>query len=152
VNFEPGLKIRDHSEYVRESSHYSVKVEVDMIGSYLGGEPFGSLSCFFTGILGAHEAGVEYAVAYFLAGAGKPGRALRFGTQPTDIFDNLLVALRNCLDDFSAHRVYDNSCSTAVNTSAKGKEKTSSAASSQIVPKPTSWAEGNFFFWSVVLC
>jgi hypothetical protein len=146
-----------------------------MIGSYLGGEPFGSLSCFFTGILGAHEAGVEYAarpmlislcskkviradvqaanlLAYFLAGAGKPGRALRFGTQPTDIFDNLLVALRNCLDDFSAHRVYDNSCSTAVNTSAKGKEKTSSAASSQIVPKPTSWAEGNFFFWSVVLC
>jgi hypothetical protein len=169
VDLELRLEVGYDGEKVRECGYDGVKVEINVVGPDFGGETLGSISCLFAGVLCAHEAGVEDAtgeishvlknkkrivgeslLADFLTRGGDPGRSFWLCAKSADIFDNLLVALRDSLDDFPAHRVNNDCSRAAVNTTTKGEEKSGGTAPSQIVPKPTGRAKSDFLLRGVV--
>lgn len=61
MDLELWLEVGYDSKQVCKSSHDGIEIKVDVVRPDLDSKLFRSVSCFFTRVLGAHEAGVEYA-------------------------------------------------------------------------------------------
>ena len=61
MNLESRLEVGDNGEEVHQGSYNSIKVEVNVVGSNICGELFGSISRLLSGVLRAHVAGMEKA-------------------------------------------------------------------------------------------